>query len=291
MKTMKNEIELRLIGSLLSDWCRQQAEKEERFIYQSGFDSTHRVIRFTTPMLQSLFTLPENKKGHWANGNAAMYEIYNFSEGMTLTCTASAKGLSKRECVRLQALATSCGAEENMKLYRLAEWNISDEAGGVNSLAEVLDQVFAFEVAWFESELATWRKKPGHKLRAFPRDDFVLVCSSDLPEEIYMEGAQKVILTNRYERNPKARARCIAVHGAACKVCGFDFGIAFGEDFSGKIEVHHIKPISEIGEEYVVDPVHDLVPVCPNCHRMLHSKKDGVFTVEELKKLSGWTGR
>ena len=57
------------------------------------------------------------------------------------------------------------------------------------------------------------------------------------------------------------------------------------EEFSGKIEVHHIKPISEIGEECVVDPVRDLVPVCPNCHMMLHSKKDGVFTVEELKKL------
>lgn len=46
MKTMKNEIGLRLIGSLLSDWCKQRAEKDESFIYRSGFDSTHRVIRF-----------------------------------------------------------------------------------------------------------------------------------------------------------------------------------------------------------------------------------------------------
>ena len=29
MRTMKNEIELRLIGSLLSDWCKQRAEKDE----------------------------------------------------------------------------------------------------------------------------------------------------------------------------------------------------------------------------------------------------------------------
>ena len=74
-------------------------------------------------------------------------------------------------------------------------------------------------------------------------------------------------------------------NGSACKVCGFDFGIAFGEGFSGKIEVHHIKPISEIGKEYVVDPVHDLVPVCPNCHMMLHSKFDGVYSIEELRHL------
>lgn len=285
MKTMKNEIELRLIGSLLSDWCKQQAEKEDCFIYQSGFDSTHRVIRFTTPMLQSLFTLSENQKGYWANGNAAMYEIHNSPEGVTLTCTASTLGLGKRECARLQALAAACDAAENKKNYRLAEWNISDEVEDVNSLTEVLDQVLAFEIAWFESELTVWKDNPGHVLRAFPKDDHVLVSSSELPEEIYMEGAQKVILSNRYERNPKARARCIAVHGSACKVCGFDFGIAFGEEFSGKIEVHHIKPISEIGKEYVVDPVHDLVPVCPNCHMMLHSKHDGVYSIEELKLL------
>ena len=284
MKTMKNEIELRLIGSLLSDWCRQQTEKEECFIYRSGFDSTHRVIRFTTPMLQSLFALPENQKGHWANGNAAMYEIHNLPEGVTLACTVSAVGLGKRECTRLQALAAACDAAENKKTYRLAVWNISDEAEGVNSLTEVLEQVLAFEVAWFESELTVWKENPGHKFRSFPQDNHVLVSSSELPEEIYMEGAQKVILTNRYERNPKARARCIAVHGSACKVCDFDFGIAFGEEFSGKIEVHHIKPISEIGEEYVVDPVHDLVPVCPNCHMMLHSKHDGVYSIEELKQ-------
>lgn len=285
MKTMKNEIELRLIGSLLSDWCKQQAEKEDCFIYRSGFDSTHRVIRFTTPMLQSLFTLSENQKGYWANGNAAMYEIHNSPEGVTLTCTVSMLGLGKRECARLQALAAACDAAENKKTYRLAEWNISDEVEDVNSLTEVLDQVLAFEVAWFESELTVWKDNPGHVLRAFPKDDHVLVSSSELPEEMYMEGAQKVILTNRYERNPKARARCIAVHGSACKVCGFDFGIAFGEEFSGKIEVHHIKPISEIGKEYVVDPVHDLVPVCPNCHMMLHSKFDGVYSIEELRHL------
>lgn len=123
------------------------------------------------------------------------------------------------------------------------------------------------------------------KIRPFPNSEQELVHNTDFPEEFYIEGAQKQILTNRYERNPKARARCIAVHGSACAVCGFDFGIAFGEEFSGKIEVHHKKPISEIGENYVVDPVNDLVPVCPNCHMMLHSKPMGVYTIEELSEM------
>lgn len=285
MRTMRNEIELRLIGSLLSDWCKQRAEKDEGFVYRSGFDSTHRLIRFTTPVLQSLFVLPENQKGHWANGFAAMYEIHNAPEGVTLSCTASSIGLSKRDGMRMKSLAAACNAEENKKAYCLARWNVSDEAGNTNALTEVLDQILAFEVAWFEAELAVWQVNPQHKMRAFPQDRHELISKDELPDEMYMEGAQKTILQNKYERNPKARARCIAVHGAACKVCGFDFGIVFGEEFSGKIEVHHIKPISEIGEEYAVDPVRDLVPVCPNCHMVLHSKAEGVYSVEELKQL------
>lgn len=285
MKTMRNEIELRLIGSMLSDWCKQRAEKDDKFIYQSGFDSTHRVIRFATPMLKSLLALPQSEAGYWANGFAAMYEINNDAESVTLSCIASTAGLNKQECKRLQELAASCGAVRRKETYRLAEWNISNEAENVNALTTILDQVMAFEVAWFEKELGLWIENSEHKIRLLPQDQHVLVSNSELPEEIFMEGAQKALLTNRYERNPKARARCIAIHGSACKVCGFDFGIVFGEEFSGKIEVHHIKPISEIGEEYVVDPVRDLVPVCPNCHLMLHSKIDDVFSVDELKAL------
>lgn len=285
MRTMKNEIELRLIGSLLSDWCKQRVEKDEEFIYRSGFDSTHRVIRFATPVLQSLFALPENSKGHCESGFAVMYEIHNAPEGVSLLCAASPDGLNKRECARMQLLADACDVAKNGKTYQLAQWNVSGEARHINALTEVLEQLLAFEVAWFESELTKWAESPQHKIRPFPRSQQVLVSSNELPDEIYMEGAQKSILTNHYERNPKARARCIAAHGSACVVCGIDFGIAFGEEFSGKIEVHHIKPISEIGEEYVVDPTEDLVPVCPNCHMMLHSKKDGVFSIEELRQL------
>lgn len=53
-----------------------------------------------------------------------------------------------------------------------------------------------------------------------------------------------------------------------------------GKDY---IEVHHIKPISEIDSEYVVDPKKDLVPVCSNYHSMLHKKIDRVSVdVEKL---------
>ena len=170
-------------------------------------------------------------------------------------------------------------------VYQLAHWNLSDGNANINQAIEELNQVFDFELSYFETELAAWKNNPDRKIRPFPHSEQELVHNTDLPDEFYIEGAQKQILSNRYERNPKARARCIAAHGSACAVCGFDFGLAFGEEFSGKIEVHHKKPISEIGEIYVVDPVNDLVPVCPNCHMMLHSKPGGVYTVEELKEM------
>jgi 5-methylcytosine-specific restriction protein A len=54
-----------------------------------------------------------------------------------------------------------------------------------------------------------------------------------------------------------------------------------GEDF---IHVHHKINISSIGNEYSVNPIDDLIPVCPNCHAMLH-KKNPAYTIEELRKV------
>lgn len=44
----------------------------------------------------------------------------------------------------------------------------------------------------------------------------------------------------------------------------------------------HRTPLQFQNEEYEVDPILDLIPVCPNCHMVLHSKKDGVYTPEEV---------
>ena len=104
------------------------------------------------------------------------------------------------------------------------------------------------------------------------------------------EGAVKQITINGYEREPKARAQCLAFykkkHGGRviCEICGFDFGLVYGEDFKDKIHVHHIVELSTIGEEYEVDPISDLIPVCPNCHLIIHSRKIA-YTPEEVREL------
>jgi len=52
----------------------------------------------------------------------------------------------------------------------------------------------------------------------------------------------------------------------------------------GFIHVHHINPIAEIGHEYNINSIKDLIPVCPNCHAMIHSKRPA-FTIEEITEL------
>lgn len=98
------------------------------------------------------------------------------------------------------------------------------------------------------------------------------------------EGAKIQIVVNKYERSPSNRAACISHYGTICQVCSFDFGSFYGPIGQDYIEVHHRVPISAMGGEYRVDPINDLVPVCGNCHAMMH-RKNPPLAVEELKAM------
>ncbi|HIS88827.1 TPA: HNH endonuclease [Candidatus Avigastranaerophilus faecigallinarum] len=101
----------------------------------------------------------------------------------------------------------------------------------------------------------------------------------------YKEGAIKTITVNAYERNTKAKMSCLEYYGTKCKICGFEFSKKYGEQFKNKIHVHHVKPLSTIKSEYKLNPITDLIPVCPNCHMILHSKgKNEAYTIDEVRK-------
>lgn len=109
-----------------------------------------------------------------------------------------------------------------------------------------------------------------------------------LPEEVespdqFIEGASKVIAVNTYERNADARAKCINHHGYKCVVCEFDFSAFYGSIGEKYIHVHHVVPLSEIRQEYILDPIKDLIPVCPNCHAIIH-RTQPTITIEQLKR-------
>ncbi len=98
------------------------------------------------------------------------------------------------------------------------------------------------------------------------------------------EGAPRVGQTVRYERNRRNRAAAIAIHGTACLACGLEFGARYGRVAEGFIEVHHTVPVARMSRGYIVDPIRDLVPLCPNCHAVAH-RRDPPLTVDEVKGL------
>jgi 5-methylcytosine-specific restriction protein A len=106
------------------------------------------------------------------------------------------------------------------------------------------------------------------------------------PDEVlgYPEGAVSQVLVNRYERDPRNRKAAIALHGKICMACGFNFQEVYGDLGDDYIVVHHVIPVSVMGEDYVVDPKNDLVSICANCHAMIH-RKNPPLTLDELKRL------
>lgn len=100
----------------------------------------------------------------------------------------------------------------------------------------------------------------------------------------YPEGAVLRVEVNRYERDRRNRAAAIAIHGYVCKACGIDLASRYGDAASGLIEIHHVTPVSVLGPNYRINPVTDLVPLCPNCHSVAH-RRQPPFSVAEVQQM------
>lgn len=112
---------------------------------------------------------------------------------------------------------------------------------------------------------------------------------SGLPEEPsdsgpFVEGKRKSITVNAYERDRHARRACLKYWGARCAVCLVDLADRYGSVAKGLVHVHHLRPLSEIGSTYTVDPIEDLRPVCPNCHAVIH-RRSPPYTVQEVQAM------
>ena len=64
----------------------------------------------------------------------------------------------------------------------------------------------------------------------------------------------------------------------------FCLDAVYGDVATGLVHVHHLRPLSEIAAEYEVDPVHDLRPVCPNRHAVIHLGGEH-RSLEEVKQM------
>jgi predicted HNH restriction endonuclease len=106
------------------------------------------------------------------------------------------------------------------------------------------------------------------------------------------EGLEHQYNLTKKERNPELRRKCIEYYKHLwggrihCICCGFDFGKAYGDIGEGYIEIHHVNPHHTFEGVHMVDPAHDLIPLCSNCHSMIHRVKGQgeCMTLKELKE-------
>jgi predicted HNH restriction endonuclease len=117
----------------------------------------------------------------------------------------------------------------------------------------------------------------------------------DFDENILItEGVRKYISqnTNIYVRSLKLREYAINYFTEKgklkCSCCSFDFYDFYGDIGKNFIEIHHIKPIFKYENEDITktleNAVQNLVPLCSNCHRMIHKNRKTPLSISELNK-------
>lgn len=114
-------------------------------------------------------------------------------------------------------------------------------------------------------------------------DDALLTEEIPDSESGHYERSLKTVKVNIYERDREARRKCLKHHGYVCKACDTKLSDKYGPIARDFIHVHHVIPLAEIKKEYKVDPIKDLVPVCPSCHSTIHRDKKNPLTIEELR--------
>jgi predicted HNH restriction endonuclease len=107
--------------------------------------------------------------------------------------------------------------------------------------------------------------------------------------ESYLEGSKTQRYVTTYERDSRYRQQALAIHGLKCKACDVDMGERYGGYAHGLIHVHHVVPVSTYEAPKPIDPATDLVPVCPNCHAVIHRKKTATLSIFDVRQLLGKT--
>jgi 5-methylcytosine-specific restriction protein A len=109
----------------------------------------------------------------------------------------------------------------------------------------------------------------------------------------YFEGETNTTVKtiNTAKRNASARAKCLQYYFPnkkyKCILCGFDFEKGYGDLGKDFIEVHHKEShtlVSKISGTHEINPIEDLIPVCSNCHSIIHRSKPPI-PVEKIKEI------
>ncbi|MCD8184564.1 MAG: HNH endonuclease [Bacteroides sp.] len=112
-------------------------------------------------------------------------------------------------------------------------------------------------------------------------------------EEIISEGklTSKVVST----RERSAKLRTVAKkyfmdnNQYYCSCCNFNFSSVYDSELDTDcIEMHHLKPIFMYEDDQLDKTIEqalaNIMPVCPNCHRMIHKNHITVEKMDDFKK-------
>lgn len=110
--------------------------------------------------------------------------------------------------------------------------------------------------------------------------------------ELITEGEAIIKTSKITERSQKLRNIAIehfSCNGIIkCDCCGFEFKTYYGDTY-GKtcIEIHHLKPIFQYEgkseTKTIEDALNNLLPVCPNCHRVIHKNNITLSMLPDFK--------
>ena len=172
--------------------------------------------------------------------------------------------------------------------YKNVNGQFGDSVNNYNFLKELYESTISDDKLTVQSKINLWDEfclqDEIYLKNEFYLSDIDENYMNSVNEEDLYEGEKGGTYVNRYKRSKEARDLCIKKWGAKCKVCGFDFEEVYGEIGKNLIHVHHLNQLSSNGLNHKVNPAEDLRPVCPNCHLILHRRKEP-FTINEVNKM------
>lgn len=188
--------------------------------------------------------------------------------------------------------------------------NIKQQEGSTNFFADILDFKLFNEAVSFKNNDGYLEKKAndfrgnyfrGNGVREITKDEFDnIISKADALDQFLndptadynithtsniSEGKKITFYSTKYERSKQNRDLALKIHGYSCCICSINFKEKYGDIGEGFIHIHHVKPLYSLEEEVIINPSKDLVPVCPNCHAMIHRKRGQILSIEEMKNV------
>lgn len=168
-------------------------------------------------------------------------------------------------------------AHNTFERYEFAQYKsgiVSITNKGMEYLQENMDKlryllVNDFQYDDLKAGLTTIEKSSSEKRKIEIFDETIMI----------QEGVKKLVETKVYERSSYLRKIAINYYtkdgDILCDACKFSFNKFYGNKIgNGYIEIHHIKPIFKYEDEELDKSIEkalkNVVPLCSNCHRMIH---------------------